>query len=98
MELNHLRYFYEVAKSGSFTEAARRLHISQSALSKAVAQLEDAEGVKLLTRSKKGVVLTLIGSEIFTKSSAIFAAVTDIEDTCRGRKSVCEGPLRFGAS
>lgn len=98
MELNHLKYFYEVAKSGSFTEAARRLHISQSALSKAVAQLESAEGVKLLVRSKAGVTPTRIGAEIFEKSRAIFDAVTDIEETCRGTKSVCEGFLRFGAS
>jgi LysR family transcriptional regulator, cyn operon transcriptional activator len=98
MELNHLKYFYEVAKSGSFTEAARRLHISQSALSKAVRQLEDSEGVKLFTRGKEGVTPTRIGAEIFEKSRAIFEVVTDIEETCRGTKSVCEGYLRFGAS
>ncbi|RZA04544.1 MAG: LysR family transcriptional regulator, partial [Proteobacteria bacterium] len=54
MELNHLRYFYEVAKAGSFTNAARSLRISQSALSKTVALLEAREGVKLLQRSKSG--------------------------------------------
>ena len=44
MELNHLRAFFEVAKVGRFTEAAKRLHISQSALSRSVALLEEGEG------------------------------------------------------
>jgi DNA-binding transcriptional LysR family regulator len=98
MELNHLRYFYEVAKAGSFTHAARKLRISQSALSKAVALLEDREGVKLLQRSKKGVALTAVGNEVFRVSAGIFQAVSEIENTCRGTKAACEGSLRFGAS
>ncbi len=98
MELNHLRYFYEVAKAGSFTEAARKLRISQSALSKAVALLEDAEGTKLFERSKKGVQLTSVGQEVFRMSGDVFRTVTEIENTCRGAKETCEGLLRFGAS
>lgn len=98
MELNHLRYFYEVAKSGSFSEAARRLHISQSALSKAVALLEDREGVKLFERSKKGVSLTAIGTDVFAKSEHVFQTLTEIENTCRGTKETCSGLLRIGAS
>ncbi len=98
MELNHLRYFFEVAQSGSFTEAARRLHISQSALSKAVALLEDREGVKLLVRSKRGVTVTEIGAQVLERSRAIFQTVREIEDACRGMKSECEGFLNFGAS
>ena len=98
MELNHLRYFYEVAKSGSFSEAARRLHISQSALSKAVALLEDREGVKLFERSKKGVTLTTVGTEVYAKSENVFQTLTEIENTCRGTKETCSGLLRIGAS
>lgn len=98
MELNYLRYFYEVAKSGSFTEAARRLHVSQSALSRAVALLEDQEGVQLFNRGKKGVTLTAIGTDVFEKSRGVFEALGEIEDSIRGKKSVCEGHLRFGAS
>jgi DNA-binding transcriptional LysR family regulator len=98
MELNHLRYFYEVAKSGSFTEAARRLHVSQSALSKAVGLLEESENVKLFERSKKGVTLTALGLDVFRKSEGLFQTVVDIENTCRGSSEVFEGPLRWGAS
>ncbi|MES2962937.1 MAG: LysR family transcriptional regulator, partial [Bdellovibrionota bacterium] len=98
MELNHLRYFYEVAKSGSFTAAAQRLHISQSALSKAVAMLEEAEGVTLFERSKKGVVLTPVGVEVFQQSEKLFKSVEEIESTMRGRTEECQGPLAIGAS
>lgn len=98
MELNHLRHFYEVAKSGSFTAAARRLRISQSALSKAVALLESHEGVRLFERSKKGVRLTALGTEIFLKSERIFQTLAEIEATCQGTKESCDGPLRLGAS
>lgn len=98
MELNYLRAFYEVAKAGSFMAAARALHISQSALSKSVALLEDSEGVKLFERSKKGVTLTPVGTLVFQKSEAIFKTVIEIENTCRGIKETCEGPLRIGAS
>lgn len=98
MELNYLRAFYEVAKDGSFTAAARRLHISQSALSKAVALLEGAEGVRLLARSKAGVALTPIGREIFLKAEKLFALAVEIEATCRGHEETCEGLLALGAS
>lgn len=98
MEMNHLRYFYEVAKAGSFTRAARQLRISQSALSKAVALLEAGEGVQLLHRSKKGVSLTPLGQEVYRMSTGIFQSLSEIENTCRGTKEVCEGYLRFGAS
>ena len=98
MELNHLRVFFEVAKAGSFTAAARKLRISQSALSKSVALLEDRENVKLFQRSKKGVALTSLGTEVYVKCETIFATLTEIELTCAGKHDQPEGPLRFGAS
>lgn len=98
IELNHLRYFYEVAKAGSFTRAARTLRISQSALSKTVALLEAREGVKLLQRSKTGVTLTSLGAETFAQAEEIFTAAAAIRNTFRSHKEVCEGTLRLGAS
>ncbi|MGE3758397.1 MAG: LysR family transcriptional regulator [Pseudobdellovibrionaceae bacterium] len=63
MELNHLRCFWKF-----HTKAALRLHISQSALSKAVALLEQAEGVRLFVRSKSGVTLTALGLKFFREA------------------------------
>jgi len=98
MELNHLRYFYEVAKAGSFTSAARHLRVSQPSLSKTVALLEAREGVHLLERSKKGVSLTMLGKEVYQDCEQIFATVKEVQNKCQRTKEVCEGPLRFGAS
>jgi LysR family transcriptional regulator, cyn operon transcriptional activator len=98
MEMNFLKVFYEVAKCGSFTEAAKRLHISQSALSRAVALLEEGEGVQLFERSKRGVALTSIGSEVLLRCEHLFQSVREIENLCRGTRETCEGFLRFAAT
>lgn len=98
MELNHLRYFYEVAKAGSFTAASKALRISQPSLSKTVALLEEREGVKLLERGKKGVSLTPMGEQIYAKCDGIFRELEDLGDQIRGYSARCEGPLRLGAS
>lgn len=98
MELNHLKVFFEVAKIGRFTEAARRLHISQSALSRSVALLEESEGVKLFDRTKRGVTLTAVGHDVFKLCEQLFQTVTQIEHVCRGTNEVCEGTLRFSTT
>jgi DNA-binding transcriptional LysR family regulator len=87
-----------VAKAGRFTEAAKRLNISQSALSRSVALLEEREGVKLLERSKSGVTLTTIGAEVYRHCEQLFQTVSRIESVCRGLQQTCEGPLRFATT
>src|SRR6187399_2564423 len=98
MEINHLKVFFEVAKIGSFTEAARRLNISQSALSRSVALLEEIEKVILFERSKRGLTLTSTGEEVFRKCEELFQIFGKIEEVCRGVKETCEGPLRFATT
>ena len=55
MELRHLRYFQAVAEELSYSGAARRLHIAQPALSRAVKELESSIGVVLLRRDRRTV-------------------------------------------
>lgn len=98
MELNYLRVFYEVAKSGKFSEAARKLNISQSALSRSVSLLEEGENVILFDRSKAGVSLTAKGIDVFRLCEELFQTEKEIENLCRGTQEKCEGPLRFSAS
>ncbi|HEX7673614.1 MAG TPA: LysR family transcriptional regulator [Bdellovibrio sp.] len=97
MELNYLRVFYEVAKVGKFSEAAKKTNTSQSALSRSVALLEESEGVILFDRSKNGVVLTPKGQEVFLLCEQLFRTEKEIENLCRGAQEKCEGPLRFSA-
>src|SRR6202790_1223241 len=62
MELRHLRYFVAVVEEGSLTTAAeKRLHTSQTSLSRQIRDLEDEVGADLLSRSVHGVELTAAG-------------------------------------
>ncbi len=58
MELRHLRYFCTIADAGSFSEASRQLHISQSTVSEQMADLEDEVGGPLLDRKGRRLRLT----------------------------------------
>lgn len=98
MELNYLRVFYEVAKSGKFSESAKKMNVSQSALSRSVSLLEENEGVILFDRSKNGVSLTPKGIEVFKLCEELFQTEKKIENLCRGLQENCEGLLRFAAS
>lgn len=58
MELRHLRYFVEVATELSFSKAARRLHVSQPAISRQIRDLEEEIGAELFVRQENQVRLT----------------------------------------
>ena len=49
--LSQYKIFYEVAKAGNISKAAKELYISQPAISKAISKLEDSLGLSLFTRS-----------------------------------------------
>ncbi|KKB37107.1 LysR family transcriptional regulator [Bacillus thermotolerans] len=76
MELRQIKYFIEVAKQEHVTEAAYRLHVAQSAVSRQIAKLEDELGVELFLREGRNVKLTFAG-KIFLQH--IETAVQEIE-------------------
>lgn len=61
MEFKHLEYFIEASRYGSISKAAEALYISQQALSRCIANLEQELGVELFSRSVKGIRLTKDG-------------------------------------
>src|SRR6202030_3765590 len=62
MELRHLRFFIAAAEEGSLTLAAKkRLHAAQPSLSRQIRDLEHEVGVKLISRSVRGIELTAAG-------------------------------------
>jgi DNA-binding transcriptional LysR family regulator len=84
--LRQLRAFVAVARSGSFTEAAVQLHVTQSALSGLIKELELALGVRVLHRNTRRVQLSEVGAEFLPLATRILqdldqalGAITDIK-------------------
>lgn len=74
-----LKVFYNVAEAGSFTQAAARLHIDQSAISRQISSLEDRLGVPLFSRHARGITLTEQGSLLLQAARTIFAELSMVE-------------------
>jgi DNA-binding transcriptional LysR family regulator len=96
MELRHLRYFQAVAEELSFSKAARRLHIAQPALSRAVKELEQHLGVNLMNRNRRGVALTEAGAVFLHETRVLLERVDDAVRRVRRTAAGEEGELRLG--
>lgn len=101
-KLEAMNAFARVVVSGSFAEAARRLGLTRSAVSKAVAELEEVLGARLLDRTTRRVTPTEAGLAYYERCVAILAAVEETEiqvsrlhDEPRGVLRV-NGPMSFG--
>lgn len=77
LDLNLLRVFVVVAESGSVTEAAARLYLSQPALSAALKRLSTAVGAQLFTRQGRGLVLSARGQRLWTEVQPHLEALID---------------------
>ncbi len=97
LNFHHLRYFWAVAHDGSLTRAAKRLHVSQSALSVQIHRLEDTLGHALFERRGEQLVLTEAGRIALTHADAIFAAGTELLATLGGEGGLERRVLRVGA-
>lgn len=96
MELRHLRYFQAVAEELSFSKAARRLHVAQPALSRAVRDLENALDVCLLSRNRRGVALTEAGAVFLHETGALLQRVEEVVRRVKRTAAGEEGELRLG--
>lgn len=72
INLNLLKYFYEVVNIGNITKTSKKLLISQPAITKAIKELESELNVTLLERSKKGVVPTTEGKILYEHIEIMF--------------------------
>ena len=80
IELDGIKAFLSVAECGSFSQAAARLHLTQPAVSKRIALLENQMGVRLFDRIGRTVSLTESGRELEPRAKGI---LRDVEDTQR---------------
>ncbi|HEU4348518.1 MAG TPA: LysR family transcriptional regulator [Actinoplanes sp.] len=80
VEVRHLRAFLAIAEEGTLTRAAVRLHLSQPALSRTLAQLEQHLGARLVDRSTHHLELTDLGQSLRAKAFLAVAAVDEALD------------------
>lgn len=99
MRLNyhHLHHFWAVAKEGHLTRAAERLHVSQSALSTQIRQLEEQLGLQLFERDRRRLVLTEAGRMALSYAESIFAAGQEMVSVLRGERPRERNVLRVGS-
>lgn len=98
MNLNHLSIFQAVAASGSISTGARRLHLSQSAVSKQLGEFERSLGVNLFDRLPRGVRLTEAGRLLQGYANTLVAVESEAEAAIRDLRAGVRGRLRLGAS
>ncbi|RJX40184.1 LysR family transcriptional regulator [Paenibacillus pinisoli] len=97
MQLEQLACIVEVAKTGSVTGAAQNLHISVSAVSQSISNLEAELGLALFHRSRTGTVPTAEGKAIIQKAFEVLAKINEIEEEAKSYTSELSGQLRLAA-
>ncbi len=96
LDFRQLRYFVEIVDAGSLTRAAGSLHVAQSALSQQMASLEESVGVRLLTRSVKGVTATEAGHAVYRHAQTILKLGAETRDVAQGAGVHASGRVRVG--
>ena len=98
MEIRVLRYFLEIARAGSMTRAAETLHISQSALSKQIKELEQELGKKLFHRGSTTLTLTEEGMLLRKRAEDILDMVDKTTDEFKALGEITGGEVRIGCA
>lgn len=96
--LSQYRIFYEVARCGNISRAAKELYISQPAISKAISKLEENLNTRLFNRNSRGVQLTREGGILFQHISTAFEAIHRGEKELKRIHDFHIGNLKIGVS
>jgi len=95
-KLDLYRVFWQVAKSKSFSKAAKVLYMTQPAISQSIMQLEGELEVRLFNRNTKGVTLTLEGSHLFDYVNSAINLIDSGEEKLLEYKTLSVGELKIG--
>ncbi|HGH3372208.1 TPA: LysR family transcriptional regulator [Kluyvera cryocrescens] len=90
----NIKIFIEIVDSGSFTQAAENLQIHRPAVTKALQQLEQESGVRLLQRTTRRINLTSEGEEFYRRSKPLLAQADDLLDSFAPERPL-HGQLRI---
>jgi DNA-binding transcriptional LysR family regulator len=93
-----LEYVVAIAETGTFTAAAERCHVAQSALSHQISSLERHLRARLFERSSRSVQLTEAGRSLLPVARHVLGEMAGIRDELRSIDRVVRGPLRIGAA
>jgi LysR family tcuABC transcriptional regulator len=96
MDIRQLRYFVQIVESGSLLQASRQIFIAQPALSQQLAKLESEVGVKLLTRSARGVVPTEHGHALYHHAKFLIRQVDQSVLIARQGRAAIAGLVSIG--
>lgn len=95
LEVRHLKLVETVAKEGGLTKAANRLHVTQSALSHQLRDIEDKLGAPLFLRLNKKMLLTQAGERLLSSAPAVLEELKRAEEDIRQIALHREGMLRI---
>jgi DNA-binding transcriptional LysR family regulator len=98
IDLQNLHAFITVARYGSFSAAAKHLHITQPAVSKRIKSIEEQLDVRLFDRVHKNLSLTPAGQSLLGKAETIYQASTDMQRHASNLKSMVTGELSIATS
>ena len=98
LDSRQLRAFRVLARTGSFTQTARELHLTQSGISHSMKALESETGCRLLDRLGKKVVLTQAGEQLLQHAEKILSEMESARESLKQLGKWGKGRLRLGAS
>jgi LysR family nitrogen assimilation transcriptional regulator len=96
MQFRQLRYFVKIVEAGSFSRASATIHVAQPALSQQIAELEDRLGMKLLSRSARGVTPTAAGEVLYREASSILHQLDLLPTAALSQSGEPEGTVSVG--
>jgi DNA-binding transcriptional LysR family regulator len=96
MELRHFRYFAAVARYLNYSEASRRLHVAQPAISQTILDLEEEIGAKVFLRSNRKVQLTAAGTALLGEVEGILKRTDEATRVAQRAARGEVGMLRIG--
>ena len=96
LEFRHFKYIVAIAEAGTFTAAATRLPLAQSALSRQISEMEDALGVHIFDRSRGGTTLTDAGESLLRFARELLQTRVEIVNAIQAIQQASLHPFRIG--
>ena len=94
MTLQQLKYAITVAQTGTITEAAEKLYISQPSLTNAIHELEKEMNIEIFTRTNKGIIVSKDGEDFLGYARQVLEQAEGLEDIYKGggggKKKFCK--------